>query len=245
MKNYTLKQAAKRLGISPSTLRRRVREGYLPAEKLATKFGTKWVIPREAVEQLQSLNTLPGAWSDSDEHHKSAEATSMEPVGATGLPDGVPGVPIVESLEPPGSTFGAPEATPGLFGATSAPSRLEGAPEPLLESLRLCQNLQAAHQDAEARAARAERQALLLQVELRRSQLALTEHAESLHEKRAEARCQALQEARADLEQHNLKQVEAFESERSQLTEQLREARTELEQLKQRQRPWWSRLFGT
>lgn len=47
---YTVKEAAARLGIDPSTLHKLIKAGTAPVP--STRFGTKTVIAREAVERI-------------------------------------------------------------------------------------------------------------------------------------------------------------------------------------------------
>jgi len=45
---YSIPEAAQRLGVGPTTVRRRVTDGTLPA----TKLGRLWLIPAPAVDQF-------------------------------------------------------------------------------------------------------------------------------------------------------------------------------------------------
>ena len=89
------------------------------------------------------------------------------------------------------------------------------------------------------RISRAERRNVELELILRQHQNLLAENAESLQEGRAEAL-----EAEAKLEAER-REREAKEAAITQLTEELKEARSTLAQWEeQRQRPWWKKIFS-
>lgn len=55
---YTIKEAAQRLGISESTVRRRVKSGELSAEKKEGPYGDQWFIPKEEINTAQTVTDV-------------------------------------------------------------------------------------------------------------------------------------------------------------------------------------------
>ncbi|HYU58908.1 MAG TPA: helix-turn-helix domain-containing protein [Actinomycetota bacterium] len=55
----TIEQAAAALGVSLMTVRRRVREGALPAERVRGKFGPEWRVYLEAPAVLSADHPMP------------------------------------------------------------------------------------------------------------------------------------------------------------------------------------------
>ena len=49
-KRLTIKEAAKRLGVSDKTVRRRIKKGELPAQLVDSPYGEQYMIPADAVE---------------------------------------------------------------------------------------------------------------------------------------------------------------------------------------------------
>ena len=57
----TIRQAATLLGVHPNTVRNRIKAGVYQAEKVVTERGETYIIPRSALTQDLTTNTVPSA----------------------------------------------------------------------------------------------------------------------------------------------------------------------------------------
>lgn len=211
----TLRQAARFLGVSQTTLRRMIDRGQLPGELQPGPFGERWMVPQAALEAFPRAGGAPGGGgAPGPGAGGAAGAPTVETGGAGGDPrvgtsaaGGAPaaGAGRVAQASPVGMDGAAGAPPPGVVGGGGDP----GAAVPL-ETLEKALELAHRHMDraqeleadlalereraaeAQERAARAERQALELRYVLTQHQRALAEAAESLAEERARAQAAEL-----------------------------------------------------
>ena len=262
---YTLREAARLLGVSLPTLRRRVVRGEIPAVMTPGPFGERWEISRDLVFNLletgeagQVKRVKPRSEAGEappDESDEVSEAPQMKrvkpPEAGEALQDGT-----YEVGEAPSAKWAEaghakrvkpPEASEvlqdGTYEVGEAPSVkwLEAGRTtqdgPLMKALEMLQE-----QSEEVR--RLERQGVALQYELSSYRRALAESAESLAERDALRKQIESESLRAEsLTLENAKLREIFEAEKASLTEEVRLSKSRVDWLEKRVPRWVRSLF--
>jgi excisionase family DNA binding protein len=262
---YTLREAARLLGVSLPTLRRRVVRGEIPAVMTPGPFGERWEICRDLVFNLLETGEAgqvkrvkspsEAGEAPQDESDEVGEAPQMKwlkpPESGEALQDGT-----YEASEAPSAKWAEagrakrvkpPEAGEALQDGTyevgEAPSVkwLEAGRTtqdgPLMKALEMLQE-----QGEEVR--RLERQGVALQYELSSYRRALAESAESLAERDALRKQIESESLRAESQAlENAKLREIFEAEKASLTEEVRLSKSRVDWLEKRVPRWVRSLF--
>ena len=263
---YTLREAARLLGVSLPTLRRRVVRGEIPAMMTPGPFGERWEISRDLVFNLLETGeagqvkrvkspseAIEAPQDESDEVSEALQVKWVKSRSEAGeaLQNGTR-----EAGEAPSANWSEaaqtkrvkrPEAGEALQDGTyevgEAPSvkwveaGLTTQDGPLMKALEMLQE-----QGEEVR--RLERQGVALQYELSSYRRALAESAESLAEKDALRKQIESESLRAEsLALENAKLREIFEAEKASLTEEVRLSKSRVDWLEKRVPRWVRSLF--
>lgn len=248
---YTLREAARLLGVSLPTLRRRVVRGEIPAVMTPGPFGERWEISRDLVFNLLETGeagqvkrvkspseAIEAPQDESDEVSEALQNGTREAGEA-------PSANWSEAAQT--KRVKRPEAGEALQDGTyevgEAPSvkwveaGLTTQDGPLMKALEMLQE-----QGEEVR--RLERQGVALQYELSSYRRALAESAESLAEKDALRKQIESESLRAEsLALENAKLREIFEAEKASLTEEVRLSKSRVDWLEKRVPRWVRSLF--
>lgn len=262
---YTLREAARLLGVSLPTLRRRVVRGEIPAVMTPGPFGERWEISRDLVFNLLETGEVgqvkrvksPSEAGEAaqDESDQVGEAPRMKweksPEAVEALQDQAYEAGEAHStkwaeaghakrVKPPEAGEALQDGTYEVGEAPSVKWLEAGRTTqdgPLMKALEMLQE-----QGEEVR--RLERQGVALQYELSSYRRALAESAESLAERDALRKQIESESLRAEsLALENAKLREIFEAEKASLTEEVRLSKSRVDWLEKRVPRWVRSLF--
>lgn len=165
----TLREAARILGVSLATLRRRVMSGEIPAVMTPGPFGERWEIAREVVFEVLEAGSVKRVKSPEVGEAVQEDKNEM---------GGVPWMETPEVGPWSGSEAGGPQ-----------PSKVMDSDGALIRALEMLER-----SNEEVR--RLERQSVAFQYELSGYRRALTENAESLKDQLSQAEALAQENAR-------------------------------------------------